>query len=375
MDEQFSWEKHEEEQELTREEEEVAIFDVVDFAALGDIGGLDARDVQVSHEEEASQAEVKRHSIQREEGDQEVFQEELEQPTSRIPTGPKPLPSEEMEDQATLAQPRDRAPKLELDGPLAGEVQVSSLLDPARSEDSTPGYGTPVPAHPLMSRAGVPIIRGQTEPGTARNTLFDRRATAFYRRPIAAVGALALLILSVAVGVTFGVERERTIEPDIVVPTTTIEPVHISLDDEAPPPPKTPPKPPPKVAVKTALPPDPRPTPVSVIEDPPERPIHKVEPKRVEPPPPVRKPPKPRSKPLPPKPPQTGFLNVGAQPWAHISIDGKRWPYQTPQAGIELPVGKHTILLTNDQTGITKSQVVVIKQGTYKTLMVDLRKK
>jgi eukaryotic-like serine/threonine-protein kinase len=87
MDQEFSWEKHEEEQELTREEEEVALFDVVDFALLADVGGLDARNLKVAEEEEASQAEVKRRGIKKEEEGQEVFDEQPnahEQPTSRI---------------------------------------------------------------------------------------------------------------------------------------------------------------------------------------------------------------------------------------------------------------------------------------------------
>ncbi len=72
---------------------------------------------------------------------------------------------------------------------------------------------------------------------------------------------------------------------------------------------------------------------------------------------------------------QTGFLNVGAKPWAEISIDSQRWPYQTPQAGIELPVGKHTVTLSNRETGVTKSQTVQIQQGQYKTISMDMTKK
>ncbi len=71
----------------------------------------------------------------------------------------------------------------------------------------------------------------------------------------------------------------------------------------------------------------------------------------------------------------TGFLSIRAQPWGHIIIDGKRWPYQTPQAGIELPVGKHSIVLHNPQTGVTKRAAVVIKKGQYQKLSLDLRRR
>ncbi|MEM7675720.1 MAG: hypothetical protein AAF449_06915, partial [Myxococcota bacterium] len=70
----------------------------------------------------------------------------------------------------------------------------------------------------------------------------------------------------------------------------------------------------------------------------------------------------------------TGFLNVGARPWAEITIDGKRWPYQTPQAGIELPVGKHVVVLHNPKTGVTKRTAVYIKHGKYRTVNLDLRR-
>ena len=66
-----------------------------------------------------------------------------------------------------------------------------------------------------------------------------------------------------------------------------------------------------------------------------------------------------------------GYLNIGAQPWAEIEIDGRRWPYQTPQANIELTPGKHTITLKNHET--RKTKVVQIKSGATQTLSVDMR--
>ena len=69
----------------------------------------------------------------------------------------------------------------------------------------------------------------------------------------------------------------------------------------------------------------------------------------------------------------TGFLNVGARPWARIIINGKLWPHTTPQAGIELSVGTHTIELSNPQTGRRVTREVEISRGVDRTLMVDLR--
>jgi hypothetical protein len=66
-------------------------------------------------------------------------------------------------------------------------------------------------------------------------------------------------------------------------------------------------------------------------------------------------------------------LNVGAKPWGEIEIDGKPWPYQTPQAGIELAPGRHVVRLSNRETGVSKTAVVHIKGGQYKTVNLDLR--
>ncbi|MBI4821299.1 MAG: serine/threonine protein kinase [Deltaproteobacteria bacterium] len=82
-----------------------------------------------------------------------------------------------------------------------------------------------------------------------------------------------------------------------------------------------------------------------------------------------------RSKRRPPPPPRklaNGALNVAATPWASIEIDGKDWPYQTPQAGIELSPGRHTIRLVNRETGKSKSISVIIKSGQTKTISADL---
>ncbi len=72
--------------------------------------------------------------------------------------------------------------------------------------------------------------------------------------------------------------------------------------------------------------------------------------------------------------PQIGYLNVAAEPWAEIFIDGKKWPYQTPQWGIELPPGKHVVRLYNKETNVAKTETVYIKPGGKRTLTADLRR-
>jgi eukaryotic-like serine/threonine-protein kinase len=386
MEQEFSWEKHEEEQELTREEEEVAVFDVVDFALLADVGGLDAHNVKVAEEEEASQAEVKRRVVKKEEEDQEVFDEQPnahEQPTSRISSEmPKPKedgPQEiDDEDDATVAQP----PMFEHTDEriLAGELKVSSLFDRA-DEPSEPSYdrysavnspGGAVDA--LLSKAAVPITRPTTEDGTAPPTIIPiAPPLPFYKKPIAAGLAVLVLVLVVAIAVTMGSQEAEPVvaqTQEELRPTTTLEPITLSLDEQ---PAKAEPKPHKRVQLPAIeKDPTPTPTPVAIAQPPPPPPVP-------EPPPPVQAPKKKKVAPPPPPPPAkpagTGFLNVGARPWAQIIIDGKKWPYQTPQAGIELPAGKHSITLINDETGVTKTQSVTIKAGTYRTVMMDMRKK
>lgn len=76
----------------------------------------------------------------------------------------------------------------------------------------------------------------------------------------------------------------------------------------------------------------------------------------------------------PPASAQVGYLNVAAEPWAEIFIDGKKWPYQTPQWGIELPPGKHVVRLYNRETNVAKTETVYIKAGAKRTLTADLRR-
>lgn len=69
----------------------------------------------------------------------------------------------------------------------------------------------------------------------------------------------------------------------------------------------------------------------------------------------------------------SGYLNVGAKPWGRIIIDGQPWPHATPQSGIELSAGRHTIELYNPETGQRVVREIRIVPGGYRTIMADLR--
>ncbi len=331
----FAWEQHEEDSELVREEEEVALFDVVDFALMRDDAGLDARDVAISTEEEASQSEVKSVALARaSSGGDEVFEGEVAD-SSRPLASPPPPPTED-EDDATLAQP------LPFPSP------------PPQVEEPTQQQPRPALGHPQPRLFTESVAKPVVLTGTPLLPPQPRR-----RWPALVAAAVVL----VAVGGVFAATWSSRGEPQQiqVERTTRLAPVTIELQ---PPKPAKPPKP--AQPLEDDLPDGDAPP-----EDPPERP----QPASVRPPPREERVERERRPPPPsPKKAATGFLNVGAKPWAEIKIDGKPWPYQTPQAGIELPAGKHTVTLSNRETGVNKTTVVYIKPGAYRTVMMDMRK-
>ena len=392
----FSWEKHEEESELLREEEEVALFDVVDFAALRDDAGLDARHIAISQEEEASQSEVKNvraHPIA--DDGAEVFDGD------GSTSGPdRPASALHVEEEATVAQP---AMFEETGANIEGKaLQVSSLLEAAQpdAEASAPEapplprapLGSPIPeepnddvaataarSNPMFAPSGMNLQSTLAQETAERTVMQPRRAPTrpAYQRPAVVIPLVGLLVLLVAglVTMTASDDEPTTIEKP---PPTTIAPVTITIEDEAEPPPEAPP---PEARAAIDPPPgeDPAPGPEAAQEKVKER----VEPKRAvkerRPARAATKRPERTKRRAPRRAPKrvtgTGFLNVGAKPWGQIKIDGKAWPYQTPQAGIELPTGKHTVTLSNPETGVTKKSVVYVKAGAYKTVMMDLRTK
>src|SRR5262245_21871203 len=107
MSERFNWEKSEEEKELKREEEEVALLNFVDFALLPEDNQLDVANVAVSQQEEASQSEVNRASAQPKVDDENVFDFDEDQETHARELHPPPqAPSNVLDaEDRTIAQP------------------------------------------------------------------------------------------------------------------------------------------------------------------------------------------------------------------------------------------------------------------------------
>ncbi|NIO15831.1 MAG: protein kinase [Deltaproteobacteria bacterium] len=66
----------------------------------------------------------------------------------------------------------------------------------------------------------------------------------------------------------------------------------------------------------------------------------------------------------------TGFLSVNVHPWAYVIIDGEK-AGTTPIIQRALPVGEHTLLLTNDKLGVSIKRSVEIKEGTTEVLIED----
>lgn len=68
-----------------------------------------------------------------------------------------------------------------------------------------------------------------------------------------------------------------------------------------------------------------------------------------------------------------GFLSVNVNPWAYVFIDGERLG-TTPIIKRSLPAGKHTILLTNDKLGVSKSRNIDIEEGNTERVIEDFYK-
>jgi len=367
MSDRFRWEKQEEERELKEEEQGVALIEVVDFALAPDDAGLDAPNVAVHDDEVASRAPEQIRSepsasIEAEEAELGVFQ------SAEALTVAQPSPFRDLEDQRELseptkpkqpAQPAPAPPKHDTDGLLAAMKDQTSegrALAPRRSSGAT-GPAAPEPANP---------------------------------RPSWAYAALAFVALAAALGVIFLPKLWAPARGRGRPAPTEIAPITISVSQK-PSPAEAPPSASPSAAAPSptpepaAAPPSPSVARIAPVEltaqaspappadaareeddDPREGPGRPRGPRRVK-----------RAPPPPPSPSAAaaapGFLNVGAKPWGEIEIDGKPWPYQTPQAGIELPPGRHVVRLSNRETGVSKVAVVHIKGGQYKTVNLDLR--
>lgn len=373
MCEAFAWEKHEEESELAREEEEVALYDVVEFSVLPE-EGLDARNVAVSQEEEASQSEVKNVALHR---DGAAAEEEVFEGEGARTSGPNQLPISSPSVPISGPTQRPVAPFFDTD-PTATQPRPAESLRTARIVVGQP-TAQPISeseanvTNPLAARAGIVTTPGLGVDAPISATVMRGAEPSPGRglRVLLGTAAVLVVVIGVALVVTRDVKESAAPPAPIDPRPKVMEPVTITL----PPPDAAPKAPEPKPAeapalrlepVAVAMRPAPHPTP------PPSSAPEARAPKPAAPSAPA--PPRKKAPTPPPASAPIGFLNVGAKPWAEIKIDGKAWPYQTPQAGIELPAGKHTLVLSNKETGVTKSTVVYIKAGAYRTVTMDLRK-
>ncbi len=357
LSDRFAWEKHEEERELQREEEEVRLFAVVTFDSLTDAKKLDAAHVVEVREEEASESEVRSMVRPKFEVGDEVFE-----PSGDSTSAPAPLPPRahfEDEDE-TLAHPalfEDQPDK-------PGQVRLlSSLLAPEPIAEPTAKATQVLPKPDL----GLPENTSSSHYALPAPPLKAPRP--WYAKPglwvvtfLIAVGGLSIVIAKQS-------GLQKALPKKAAAPATKkLAPVTISLEGAA----KT------KAKAKAEPRPEednyPLPQGDAAYQDS----QRQAQPRRrrsllgrnarrqrkrtV------------RARRGQQRNQKKGFLNVGARPWAQILIDGKRWPYNTPQAGIELSAGRHTVTLVNPETKVTKTKVVVIKPGTYRTLMLNMTK-
>jgi hypothetical protein len=78
-------------------------------------------------------------------------------------------------------------------------------------------------------------------------------------------------------------------------------------------------------------------------------------------------------KPVPKKAKGSGMLSLNTIPWAKVTIDG-RPRGTTPIQGLELPAGKHVIMLSNPDRKLERTLTIELKDGQKLKRVVDLRR-
>lgn len=64
-------------------------------------------------------------------------------------------------------------------------------------------------------------------------------------------------------------------------------------------------------------------------------------------------------------------LTLDSEPWSEVRVDG--WKVGlTPLHAIELPAGRHELLLVNPQQKLEKTMVITLKPGESRRLKVKL---
>jgi hypothetical protein len=85
--------------------------------------------------------------------------------------------------------------------------------------------------------------------------------------------------------------------------------------------------------------------------------------------------PEPESGPEPPAPKTKtkshaiGWVTINAQPWAYVSIDGKRLPNPTPLRHHPLRTGRHEVHLVSPSLGVEEDRIVDVRAGKTTTLL------
>jgi eukaryotic-like serine/threonine-protein kinase len=64
-------------------------------------------------------------------------------------------------------------------------------------------------------------------------------------------------------------------------------------------------------------------------------------------------------------------LRINSRPWAQVFVDGKMVG-NTPQMGIQLAAGKHTVKLVNPDMGLQKTFAVSVNNGQTVTKVMNL---
>ncbi|HJZ88554.1 MAG TPA: serine/threonine-protein kinase [Polyangia bacterium] len=81
--------------------------------------------------------------------------------------------------------------------------------------------------------------------------------------------------------------------------------------------------------------------------------------------------PVPTPAPAPKSKPRPAYLTVSADPWAYVSVDGKRRG-TTPLQELALPPGAHEITFENPPLGASRTRLVRLHAGEHKTLIEKL---
>jgi hypothetical protein len=73
----------------------------------------------------------------------------------------------------------------------------------------------------------------------------------------------------------------------------------------------------------------------------------------------------------PSSPAGTGTLRINSRPWSVVHVDGRRIG-STPQTAIELPAGRHRVVLVSDQFDLKRTLTIEVRAGKTVTRSVEL---